>query len=85
MSDPTAIFPFDITPLHDTALSHGCAFRIDEKEDGKTLQYSVRNLRISNGQEGIFLEGEYDIRAFLQLYRETADDLVKKLTHFSQY
>ena len=65
--------------LHRVALSHNCTYRAIENGDEKTIQYSLRGFRaVVNGQ-AVSCAGEYDIRAFLKLYRETTDEKTKEL------
>jgi hypothetical protein len=68
-----------VAPLHRAALANGCSFRVDETENGRTIVYSVRNLRIKLDDGRVSLTGAYDIRAFLKLYRGTDDDITRKL------
>jgi len=69
-----------IGPLHRAAtVAGGCKYRLDETESRKTIVYSARDLKITLQGEQVTLSGQYDIRSFLKLYRETSDDKVRKL------
>lgn len=63
--------------LHETALANGCDFREEETEMGIMRTYSLRNLVIRQINARVSLYGEYDLRAFLKLYRETGDERVR--------
>ncbi|MHC1695210.1 MAG: hypothetical protein AB9835_08040 [Eubacteriales bacterium] len=62
-----------VTPLHKIALEKGCTYRVDGTAQDAAIHYSLRgyNIRIKDG--AVSFSGEYDIRAFLRLYRECGD------------
>jgi hypothetical protein len=70
-----------VTTLHDTAVAHGCAHRIDPLDDqpGHRITYSVRDFAIEICDENVTFTGVYDIRAFLRLYRSTDARSVRQL------
>lgn len=68
-----------VSPLHETALGFGCSFRIDGEDNDITLAYSVRNFKINIKNGMVSISGEYDPRAFYDLYRRTCSDKVKQL------
>ncbi len=71
----------NIIPLHKTALAAGCKYRIDENDRGKTIVYSVRNFNMHIEKQSVIMNGEYDVRAFMKLYNETKDCMVRKLMY----
>ena len=68
-----------VTALHETALRQGCTLRIDEEEGKVILVYSVRRFSVSIDGDSVTLSGEFDLRAFLRLYRETSSRAVREL------
>jgi predicted transcriptional regulator YdeE len=65
--------------LHRAALERGCTFRTDEEASGRTTLYSARTLTVKVKEDEVSFSAEYDIRAFLDLYRTTTDDAVRRL------
>lgn len=68
-----------ITPLHNIAMKKDCKYRIDKSGADTTIVYSTRNFKIIINSEAVSFEGEYDIRAFMKLYRETDTKTVQEL------
>jgi hypothetical protein len=70
-----------VITLHNTVVAHGCAHRIAplEEQPGHRITYSARDLIIEVCGEDVSFTGTYDIRAFLQLYRDTDSRTVREL------
>lgn len=64
--------------LHQTIANAGCGFLEEPIEGGKNIYYSLRNLMLKQSGGSLTLIGTYDIRAFLSLYRQTANSILQR-------
>ncbi|MHB0876007.1 MAG: GyrI-like domain-containing protein, partial [Anaerolineae bacterium] len=67
--------------LHGHAVAHSCAYRVEAGETGgsHTLIYSGMGLEVRVDGEAVTLRTDYDLRAFLDFYRNRADEATKAL------
>ncbi len=68
-----------IVALHQIAVKHDCQFKTDHDEQGFSISYSLRSFMLRWADGKLWMDGEYDIRAFMDLYRNTDDEAVKRL------
>jgi len=69
-----------VNPLHEIAIENGCKYKIEKAADGNVdIIYSTRNLVINISNYFVRFSGEYDIRAFLKLYKSSSDYILKEL------
>ena len=70
-----------LSELHDMAVNQGCAYRVSpgEAEDTYNIAYSAMDFMIHIDEGGVSFSSEYDIRAFLDFYRNAADSKAKEM------
>lgn len=70
-----------VSSLHAALVAHGCTHKVEPGEaDGSyRIRYSGMNCDVRVGDEGVNLFITYDIRAFLDFYRNQADEATKAL------
>ena len=68
-----------VAPLHGVAQAKACRCRVDRADDATTIVYSAQRYSIHIADASVCFEGDYDIRAFIELYNETDNPMVREL------
>jgi len=70
-----------VSELHAALVAHGCEHKVESGEAGGSyrIRYSGMNCDVRVDDEGVTLCITYDVRAFLDFYRNQADEATKAL------
>ena len=70
-----------VSSLHAALVAHGCSHKVELGEAGGSyrIRYSGMNCDVRVDDEGVILIINYDLRAFLDFYRNQADGATKAL------